>query len=102
MRLFKRGDTETRIEPGCPVFTADNETLGYVKEAGGETFLVEVPLGRDFWLGINHVSSASDSLLVLDFTEEFAQFVAADRLTHRFVRRRPELREALGGGWGLV
>lgn len=69
MRLFKRGSTETEIVSGVPVFSSDNEALGYVKETGGETFHVDVPMGRDYWLSVNHVASANDKELILDFSK---------------------------------
>lgn len=68
MRLFRRGATEDiQVAEGCPVFTADNEALGYVKEVGAETFRIDVPMGRDYWLSINHVRSCNDKELILDF-----------------------------------
>ena len=70
MRLFKRGATEDiEVAAGCPVFTADNEALGYVKEVGAETFKIDVPMGKDYWLSINHVRSCNDKELVLDFNQ---------------------------------
>ncbi len=71
MRLFKRGGTTAEIEvaTGCPVFSADNEALGYVKEVGAETFQVDVPMGQDYWLSINHVRSCNDKELILDFSK---------------------------------
>ncbi len=70
MRLFKRNTIEEiQVATGCPVFTADNEALGYVKEVRAETFSVDVTMGQDYWLSINHVRSCNDKELMLDFSK---------------------------------
>jgi hypothetical protein len=71
MRLFKRGTAEhVEVATGCPVFTSDNEALGYVSEIREGAFRVDVPLGRDYWLSESHVQNATDTQVMVDFEKE--------------------------------
>ena len=71
MGLFKRGTSEeVSVATGCPVFTSDNEALGYVKEVREGAFKVDVPMGRDYWLSESCVRSASEHQLIVDFEKD--------------------------------
>jgi hypothetical protein len=43
-------DPITEIRPGLPVYTTSGDQLGQVKETHGDTFKVDVPMARDYWL----------------------------------------------------
>lgn len=59
------------VTAGVPVYTADNQKLGKVKEIEGEYFKVETGLfQRDYWLGADAVVQAvPDQSVVLNLTK---------------------------------
>ena len=68
MRLFKRNTVErVELELGTPVFTADNEAIGYVKRIESPLFEVDVPMSQPIWISDHHVRSANDKEVMLDF-----------------------------------
>jgi hypothetical protein len=72
MKLFKRGGTERpEVTIGCPVYTADHQDLGSVKELREGAFRIDVPMGRDYWIADSHVQTINESELILDFQKDW-------------------------------
>ncbi|MEX0784578.1 MAG: hypothetical protein WD557_18240 [Dehalococcoidia bacterium] len=70
MRLFKRGTAEhADASVGGPVFTSDNHAVGQIKEVQEGGFLVDVTMGKDYWLADRDVRSNGEEGVVLAFTE---------------------------------
>ena len=56
---------------GVPVYTADGDKLGKVKDVADEFFKIRVPLRRDCWLATNWIrDDESENQVVLDFEKE--------------------------------
>ena len=56
-----------QVSVGSPVYTADGEQLGTVKEVRGTSFKVDAPMQRDYWLSMDSVSSASSGEVRVTF-----------------------------------
>lgn len=69
MGLFKRGTKDVEIGVGRPVFTSDNQAVGQIKEMQEGGFLVDVTLGKDYWLADRDVKSSGEAGVVLIFTK---------------------------------
>ncbi len=65
----------TDIPVGCPVYTADEQRLGTVKELQAGCFKVDAPLQPDYWLSTRDVAAVTLERLVLSFAkEQLAEF----------------------------
>lgn len=94
--MFQRSETRTktveRLRPGMRVVASDGQTLGKVKEVTPSYFKVDVRMGRDYWLGSEHVSDVTEHDAILDFESNRARSYKVDS---------PRLRDEddpLGGG----
>lgn len=52
-------DPISDIKPGLPVYTADGDQIGEVKEVRGESFKIDAPMRPDYWLRRDCVLSFS-------------------------------------------
>ena len=50
---------------GVPVFAADDQPIGHVKEVRGQYFKVDAPMEHDFWLTSDLVTLASRHQVLL-------------------------------------
>ena len=64
------GSTFTTIPTNAPVFTADNERLGTVREVRADRFKVDVSLQPDYWLPLSSVTSAGTAGVMLGFVKD--------------------------------
>lgn len=70
MGLFKRGTNEGEgIAVGRQVFTSDNHAVGHIKERQEGGFLVDVTMGKDYWLADRDVQSTTEDGVVLHLTK---------------------------------
>jgi hypothetical protein len=60
----------TTIPVGCPVYTADGEQLGTVKESRGGCFKVDVRMQPDYWLSITSVATVAPDRVITAFTKD--------------------------------
>jgi hypothetical protein len=55
---------------GCPVYTADGDKLGTVKELAGSAFKVNAHLQPDYWLSFSCVRAATPERVELAFPKD--------------------------------
>ncbi|HXK33878.1 MAG TPA: hypothetical protein VNM91_07715 [Dehalococcoidia bacterium] len=73
-----RAKTKERLRPGMRVVASDGQMLGKVKEVSPSFFKVDVRMGRDYWLGSDHVSDVTGSDAILDFESNRARSYKVD------------------------
>lgn len=73
-----RAKTAERLRPGMRVVARDGQMLGKVKEVSPSFFKVDVRMGRDYWLGSEHVSDVTDHDAILDFESNRARSYKVD------------------------
>lgn len=70
MRLFKRGTTASEgIAVGRPVLTSDHHAIGHIRELQEGGFLVDITMGKDYWLADRDVQADTKEGLVLSFNK---------------------------------
>lgn len=69
MRFFKKAP-ERGSGIGRPIFTADGEKLGEVKEIEAGGIRVRVTLGKDYWLARRDVEADDEDRVVLAFRKD--------------------------------
>ena len=55
---------------GCPIYTADDDTLGTVKEVRGSAFKVDAPRQPDYWLSTGSIRLAGTNRIDLAFPKD--------------------------------
>jgi hypothetical protein len=55
---------------GCPVYTADGDKLGTVKEIRGSAFKVDAPMHPDYWLSTGSIRLAGSDRIDLAFPKD--------------------------------
>ncbi len=55
---------------GCPVFTADGDKLGTVKEVRGSALKVDAPMQPDYWLSTGSIRLARTDRIDLAFPKD--------------------------------
>ena len=58
------------LSPGTPIFTADGEELGKIKEIRGDYFKVDAPMAPDYWLACNCIDSAGTGRIQLAVSKD--------------------------------
>ena len=58
------------LEPGTPVFAADGNRLGTVKEVEGTYFKIDVRLARDYWLDQDCIAYTGETGVTLALASE--------------------------------
>ncbi|MHB8576961.1 MAG: PRC-barrel domain-containing protein [Dehalococcoidia bacterium] len=53
------------LEIGCPVYTADGDEIGHVKEVRGRVFKVDAPLRPDYWLSRESIGATRSNGVTL-------------------------------------
>ncbi len=54
----------------CPVYTADGDKLGTVKEVRGSAFKVNAPMKPDYWLNFGAVRTVTTNRVELAFPKD--------------------------------
>jgi hypothetical protein len=68
MGLFNKETADAEgVGVGSEVFTSDGHSLGRIKEMSEGGFLVDVSLGKDYWLGGRDIDSVDERGVVLVF-----------------------------------
>jgi hypothetical protein len=73
-----RAKLKERLRPGMRVVASDGQTLGTVNEVSPSFFKVDVRMGRDYWLGAEHVSDISGQDAILDLESNRARSYKVD------------------------
>ncbi len=65
------GDQPAMAVPvGCPVYTADDDKLGKVKEVQSGYFKVDASMQPDYWLSVENVTSVAPDRITLAFVKD--------------------------------
>jgi hypothetical protein len=64
------GGTFTTLPTDAPVFTADGDKLGTVREVRGDAFKVDAPMQPDYWLPFSSIATAGADGVRLGFAKD--------------------------------
>jgi hypothetical protein len=79
------------LHDGQRVMTRDDHELGTVKEVVGDSFKVDAPMKRDYWLSFGSVLSIEGERVVMDFDEEVLESYQLDGPDEGVVSESPIL-----------
>jgi hypothetical protein len=70
------------LAPGCPVVTADGESIGTLAEVSDEALKVNAPMRRDFWIDADYVRSCDGDRIELSFIKQELGVYKLDAYRH--------------------
>ena len=53
-----------------PVYAADGEQFGYVKEVSGGYFKIDVPMAKDYWLSTTYIADCTMDRVTLSLPKD--------------------------------
>lgn len=68
--VFTDREVTGAIPVGCPVYTADDDKLGTVKELQHGCFKVDAKMQPDYWLSTGSVATVGPERVVMSFTKD--------------------------------
>ena len=68
--LSGSGSTFTTLPTDAPVFTADQQKLGTVRDVRGDRFKVDVSMQPDYWLPFSCIAAAGADGVRLSFIKD--------------------------------
>lgn len=76
---------------GQRILTRNGDELGAVKDVREDTFKVDAPRKRDYWLSFGSVLSIDDDMVVMDFDAEVLESYQLDEPDAHVVSESPVL-----------